>query len=107
VELNVYVQRDIANVLQAMACASEGSARFAVDLLTQPSGVSDEAEREKLLQAYRQGVCNTLVSVGLAFGLEPVGAGLPTGPGASLALAGLLWAEVPPKRSAAKGKSRG
>jgi hypothetical protein len=93
--LDVYVRRDIANVLQAMACASEGSARFAVDVLTEPGSVADEAEREKLLQAYRQGVRNTLVAVGLAFGLEPAGAGIPARPDTSPASSNPLWAEIP------------
>jgi hypothetical protein len=51
-----------------------------------------------LLQAYRHGVRHALVSVGLAFGLEPVGTDLQTGPGASPALTGLLWAETPDER---------
>jgi len=50
---------------------------------------------EQLLRVYRQGVRNTLVSVGLAFGLEPVGPSAQVRPGASPALAGLLWAETP------------
>ena len=54
--------------------------------------------QEKLLQVYRQGVRNTLLSVGLAFGLEPVGPSVQVRPGASPAVAGLLWAEAPQEK---------
>ena len=97
--LDVYFRRDIANVLQAVACASEGSAGLAVELLADPElcGKLDQAgvPLEQLLRVYRQGVRNTLLSVGLAFGLEPVGPGVQVRPGISPALAGLLWDEIP------------
>jgi hypothetical protein len=91
--LDVYRRQDIANVLRATAAASEGSAGLALELV---SG-DDElvADPEKLLQVYRQGVCHALVSMGLAFGLEPVRAGAQPRPGVSPPLAGLLWAEAP------------
>ena len=47
------------------------------------------ADQERLIQAYRQGVQRALVSVGLAFGLEPVGPQVST---TQPELAGLLWA---------------
>jgi hypothetical protein len=98
VGLDVYFRRDIAHVLRATACASEGSMGLAIELL----GGASEVEREKLLQAYRQGVRNTLLSVGLAFGLEVRPAdGSPSvqrTPGAESGLAGLLWAEIPHER---------
>ena len=75
----LYFRQDIANVLRATACASEGAARMAR---------VEDAE----LRAYQQGVRNTLVSVGLAFGLEPVA---PAVKGKGTPLAGLLWAESP------------
>jgi len=78
--LDVYFRRDIANVLRATACASDGSMQIA-GLDTQEA------------QAYRLGVRNALLSVGLAFGLEPVGPQVR--PGGSPPLAGLLWAEIP------------
>lgn len=99
--LDVYFRRDIANVLRATACASEGSAGLALELLGEHGGLvgegalADELDPEKLLQVYRQGVRHALVSVGLAFGLEPVGAGAQPRPGVSPPLAGLLWAEAP------------
>ena len=92
--LDVYFRRDIANVLRATACASEGSAGLALELVSEPD-LAHESDPEKLLQVYRQGVRHALVSVGLAFGLEPVGAGAQPRPGASPPLAGLLWAEAP------------
>ena len=104
VGLDVYFRRDIANVLQAMACASEGSSGLAVELLADPElrvKLDDAAlggagmPMEQLLRVYRRGVRNTLVSVGLAFGLEPVGPEIEVRPGVSPALAGLLWAEIP------------
>ena len=51
-------------------------------------------EQERLIKAYQAGARNALVSVGLAFGLEPVGPVGRVRPGASPALAGLLWAEA-------------
>jgi hypothetical protein len=61
---------------------------------------------EQLLQVYRQGFHDALVSVGLAFGLEPVGpnARAPAAgerqaaDAATQAPTGLLWAEVPQDR---------
>ena len=93
---NVVFRQEIANVLRATACASEGSARMALELIASsaPEPIGDP---EQQLQAYRQGVRHALVSVGLAFGLEPVGAGAQPRPGASSSLAGLLWAEAPPE----------
>ena len=55
-------------------------------------------EQERLLQAYRAGARNALVSVGLGVGLEPVGPSAQMRPGASPPLAGLLWAETPHER---------
>jgi hypothetical protein len=102
VGLDVYFRRDIAHVLRATACASEGSMELAIELLGGASGPASDVEREKLLQAYRQGVRNTLLSVGLAFGLEVRAAdGSPSvqrTPGAEPGLAGLLWAEIPHER---------
>ena len=91
--LDVYFRRDIANILRATACASEGSAGLALELARESSAAT--VPTEKLLQVYRQGVRHALVSVGLAFGLEPVGVGAQPRPGASPPLAGLLWAEAP------------
>ena len=97
--LDVYFRRDIANILRATACASEGAAGLALELVgdaelcAKPDSVG--IPQEKMLQMYRQGVAHALVSVGLAFGLEPVGAGAPPRPGVSPPLAGLLWAEAP------------
>ena len=99
--LDVYFRRDIANVLRATACASEGSAGLALELLGEQAACECKAvgaDPEKLLHVYRQGVRHALVSVGLAFGLEPVGAGVQPRPGASPPLAGLLWAEAPHER---------
>jgi hypothetical protein len=95
VGLDVYFRRDIANVLRATACASEGSAGLALELVGDPELRAAGIPPEKLLQVYRQGVRHALVSVGLAFGLEPVGPGAQPRPEVSSALAGLLWAEVP------------
>lgn len=95
--LDVYFRRDIANALRATACASDGSMGLAVELLGE-TGAYGTCDSEKLLQAYRQGVRNALLSVGLAFGLEPVGPSVPVRPGSSPALAGLLWAEIPQER---------
>jgi hypothetical protein len=93
--LDVYFRRDIANVLRATACASEGSAGLALELVRKDT-LAHELDQEKLLQVYRQGVRHALVSVGLAFGLEPVGAGAQPRANVSPPLAGLLWAEAPP-----------
>lgn len=75
--LDVCSRRDVANVLRATACASESAAQQA-------------AVEDAQLTAYRQGVRDALVSVGLAFGLEPV-----QRQGQASGVAGLLWAEVP------------
>ena len=69
--LDVFFRRDIANILRATACASEGSASLALKLVCEAQ-LTREADPEKLMQIYRQGVRHTLVSVGLAFGLEPM-----------------------------------
>lgn len=90
-------RRDIANVLRSSACASEGSVGLALELMGNLDGLQ-EGERERLLQVYRQGVRHALISVGLAFGLEPVGAGAQPRPSVSPGLAGLLWAEIPQER---------
>jgi hypothetical protein len=68
---------------------------LAVELLGEPGAGTDECDDEKLLHAYRLGVRNTLLSVGLAFGLEPVGPVVQPRPGTSPGLSGLLWAEMP------------
>ena len=73
-----YFKRDIARVLNGCAYATEGAAR--------EGDVSEE---------YKRGVRNTLVSVGLAFGLEPVGQVVQQG---QQSIAGLLWAETPQER---------
>jgi hypothetical protein len=93
--LDVYFRRDIANILRATACASEGSAGLALELVCEIGDPGHEHDHEKLLQVYRQGVRQALLSVGLAFGLEPVGASVQPRPGAPPPLAGLLWDEVP------------
>ena len=67
---DIFFRADIANILQAMACANEGVAQLALNLVV---GASPEGlEQERVLSAYRLGVQHALVSVGLAFGLEPV-----------------------------------
>ena len=71
---------DIANALRATACATEGAAR--------EGNVSEE---------YKRGVRNTLVSVGLVFGLEPVGSVVQVEQGHQ-SIAVLLWAETPQER---------
>ena len=53
---------------------------------------------EKLLEVYRQGQRHALISVGLAFGLEPMGSGVQSRPSVSPPLAGLLWAEAPQEK---------
>ena len=62
---DVYFRRDIANVLRAIACANNGSG------LAVTAELTGDSVQEKMVYAYRLGVRNTLVSVGLAFGLEP------------------------------------
>ena len=100
--LDVYFRRDIANVLVAVASASGGATGLAGDLLADPELrtqlVAAGIPQEKLLQVYQRGVRNTLVSLGLAFGLEPVGPSAQTRPGVSPPVAGLLWAEIPRER---------
>lgn len=94
--LDVYFRRDIANVLRATACASEGSMSTAVQLLGDTGIVGAHGmDVEQTVQIYRQGVRNTLLSVGLAFGLEPI---VQRKPGVTPGLAGLLWAETPHDR---------
>lgn len=70
----LYSRRDIANVLHAMAVASE-----------------PEAKRDPVA---KEAIGRTLVAVGAAFGLEPVGPSASRRPGVSPAVAELLWAEV-------------
>ena len=101
---------DVAKVLRATACASEGSCTLALDLLLSNSELRARLDAagipcEQLLQVYRQGFHDALVSVGLAFGLEPVGlntrapgAGVRQAAEASQAPTGLLWAEMPHDR---------
>jgi hypothetical protein len=99
--LDIYFKRDIANVLRSTACASEGSAGLVLELTR--SSEPDASQREtgippeKLLQAYREGVAHALVSVGLAFGLEPVGGDDQPKQGKIPALTHLLWVELPPQ----------
>jgi len=97
--LDMYFRRDIANVLRATACASEGAAGLAMDMVEEAKLRAQlNAEgipTEQLLRIYRLGVRNTLISVGLAFGLEPVGPSAQVRTGAASALASLLWAETP------------
>jgi hypothetical protein len=97
--LDIYLRRDLANILRAMACASAGSTGLAGELLSDPELRSQLTAagipQEELLRVYQAGVRNTLVSLGLAFGLEPVGPSVQTRPGVSPSVAGLLWAEIP------------
>jgi hypothetical protein len=100
--LDVFYRTDIANVLRATSCACEGPIRLTVELLGDRSTLDDcgrleESDQEKLLRAYRQGVRNALLSVGVAFGLEPVVPSIQRTSGASPELAELLWAEIPNK----------
>jgi hypothetical protein len=67
--------------LRSAACASEGAVH-AVEVLD-----------TKELEAYRKGLRVALVSVGLAFGLEPVKPQVKQGQ--KPPLEGLLWAETP------------
>jgi hypothetical protein len=71
--LDVYFRRDIANVLRSTACASESAHRTA-------------HEREIVFQ--------TLVAVGLAFGLEPRGVPATIEPGKPPPLALVSWTEA-------------
>ena len=93
--LDVYFRRDIANVLRATACASEGTAGLAIELVGELGLSVSGPSAEDSLRIYRQAVRHTLISVGLAFGLEPIAPGAQARPDASTALAGLLWAEGP------------
>jgi hypothetical protein len=97
--MDVFFRSDIANVLRATACASDGSLGVAAELLGDPElcRALDAAgiPHERVLQVYRRGVRNTLLSVGLAFGLEPVSPGIQRETGVPPGLAGLLWAETP------------
>jgi len=85
--LDVYFRRDIAHALRSVACASEG-AMNAVQLLD--GGAHKPTSEADTIRAYREGVAHALMSMGLAFGLEPV---IPS-KGMSPALASLLWVEV-------------
>jgi hypothetical protein len=104
VGLDVYFRQDVANILRATACASEGAAGLAVELASdselraklEEAGISaEQLSSELLLNVYRQGVRNALIAVGLAFGLEPVGPGVQVRTKEGEPLAGLLWAEAP------------
>ena len=88
--LDVYFRRDIANVLRATACASEGAMGLALELV-------EGVDPEKLLEVYRQGQRHALVSVGLAFGLEPVGSVVQVEQ-VNQGQVALLWAETPHER---------
>lgn len=94
--LDVYFRGDIANVLRATAVASGGAmgmgAAIPPEIL---SGAETPEEAEKRILAYRLGVRNTLLSIGLAFGLEPKESDIRR---ADNPLAGLLWAENPRER---------
>lgn len=78
-------------MLRATACASEGAAGLALELLD-GAGLSTE-QQERVLCAYRAGFRAALVSVGIGFGLEPVGPQPKPGQVAP-GIAGLLWAEA-------------
>jgi len=65
--LTVYFTTEIARVLASLAVATSGVVPEVV------LDVDDPATRRMLADAYRQGAQNALVSVGLAFGLEPIG----------------------------------
>jgi len=74
---------------------------LAIELVGDVSGPDTVADPEKLAQAYQAGVRNALLSVGLAFGLEPVGPSIQRKPSVTpglAGLAGLLWAEIPHER---------
>jgi hypothetical protein len=98
VGIEIYHKREIADVLRATACASEGSARLALGLLGDADLCTVGAPPERLLHAYRQGVAHALISVGLALGLEPASLCELQSAGASPALTRLLWAEAPHER---------
>ena len=73
--LDVYFRRDIANVLRATACASEGATGLALELMGDPE-LQAQLETAgippaQLVKIYRAGFLRALVSVGLGFGLEP------------------------------------
>ncbi len=89
--LDVFFRRDAANFLRATARAMVGPLTLSEELVV---NVSAE-EEQRLIAAYRAGASDALVSVGLAFGLEPVGAGTQRAPEVTPGLAGLLWAEAP------------
>ena len=89
--LDIYLRRDIANVLRGVSFAGEGAAGLALGVLNQAgldvaqanSGLNDAelnaaldaagVSREKLVDVYRQGFRTALIAVGLAFGLAPEG----------------------------------
>ena len=65
--LDVYFRRDIANALQSLSCAQQRTVPAAV------LEIDDPIVRQAVIEIARQVQQQTLVSVGLAFGLEPVG----------------------------------
>ena len=73
--LDIYRQRDIANVLRTAAYANGQAGFVSLDALDdlQLRRQIDAAgiPYEKLIQIYHQGFYAALVSVGLGFGLEP------------------------------------
>jgi hypothetical protein len=94
VGLDVIFKRNVADALRAVACASEGSTKLAMELLPDSDLFPDGVPPERLLQVYRQGMRHALVSIGFAFGLEPVGPAAQVSRGENPPIAGLLWAEI-------------
>jgi hypothetical protein len=58
---DIYCRQDILNALRCAHVASEGATAVVAEVAGDP----------ELLRAYRSGFERALVSVGLAFGLEP------------------------------------
>jgi hypothetical protein len=66
--LDVYLRRDIANVLRSTAAANLGATGTALDVLSEVGvGIS----QEKLVKVYQAAFLQALLCVGLGFGLEP------------------------------------
>ena len=86
--LSVYFRADIANALQSLSCAQQRTVPAAV------LEIDDPIVRQAVIEIARQVQQQTLVSVGLAFGLEPIG--LPAQGVQQVEHAPpLLWAEIP------------